>query len=163
MTRFFGLLLAGMIVVAMAPPASASTYTAWHPNCQDSATDKAECIKVHLYLYNSQGNNIRWDRLYANINADECRITLTNGSTKVISRGSDIYVDSATWYNVGRQWYMPKGCPVKVHARHPIDTWFQKDQIYYFYFDAVTTENNICYRMEWYYENKGTCAEVSGP
>ena len=65
MKRLFGMIAVGIFVVLAAQQAHAATYTAWHPNCQDSATDKAECVLVKVELYNSQGNNIEWDRMHA--------------------------------------------------------------------------------------------------
>ncbi len=145
------------LALAAAAPASASTYERYHPNCDPSASaaDKAECIKIRLYLYNSTGNNIHWDRIHASINADECRITLENGGTKLITGRQNLDVDSATWYNVGRYWHMPRACPVQIHARHPMGI-FAKDEIFYFNFDSVKTEKEICWRLSW---NEGTQAD----
>ncbi len=156
MKRLAAIFAAGIFLVA-APNANASIYEIWHPICAPAFTQNpAQCVRVKVELYNSQGQSIEWDRMHAYIDADQCQVTLVDGSTTIISGRNEISVSDANWPDVGRSWHMPKGCPTTVHARHQT-SWYAKDNIYYFKFDSVKMQNDFCWKLNWYEGTQQSC------
>lgn len=173
MTRFFTLILAGLTLASLTQPAAASTYEITHPACLTAAQYQqangtpapagykpVPCVRIQIYLYDSKGTNLEWTDIWGKIDANTCAVTVDpNSPPRYIEGQTHLHVDGTHWYNVGRAWHMPKGCPVLVHATH-VAPWYTPNDSYTFRFDSTVTQKDVCYRLKWVEEVQGYCSST---
>ncbi len=161
--------------MTVSAPAGASSTEKWHPICTVPAETQrlvdqgvvtappvGECIRIDLYLIHSAGVALDIDRINAQIDMNECTVTMTDGSTHSVAGHHHFDVSNVnSSSSAHRVWHLPKGCAIKVHARL-LMPWYDKDEIYTFQVYGEMADHDVCLRMDRYYQTQGTCDEVPG-
>ena len=109
------------------------------------------CVVVEVTWSFSGSEEAEFDRIFAQIDGDSCRIEREDGSRRTVDGSIPYKVDPGK-ASLTRRWVLPAGCPVKVHGHSRVG-----DTVRTFRFDSAQTQNDVSSAFDW--ADKGPQAE----